>query len=193
MEACIVGVGGCGTRVVDYIAKNLRTANLAAIEKEQSVLDRSLACHKLFIGEEGMNDSELFYYGEYLAEKHREKILSFLRGFRSLVFVAGLGHTSSGMLPVMATAVKDLGMPMKAIVSIPFGFEGKVCAARAQRAVSALQTKNIDIRVLSLDTETTGLAPHASVRDAMDKMDEIMARHAVEAARAAEGHIPLCS
>jgi hypothetical protein len=50
-----------------------------------------------------------------------------------------------------------------------------------------LQAKNIDIRVLSLDTETTGLAPHASIRDAMDKMDEIMAHHAVEAARAAEG------
>jgi cell division GTPase FtsZ len=185
MDTYIVGVGGCGVRVVDYIARNAPGFNLVAIEKEKSVLDRSLASHKLFIGEEGMSDSELFYFGVYLAEKHHEIILSFLRGFQSLVFVAGLGQTSSGILPVMARTVKDLGLPMKVIVSTPLGFEGKVCAARAARAVSALQAENIDMRILSMDTETAGLSKQfATVRDAIEKMDEIMARYALEAAQA---------
>ncbi|GHU39422.1 hypothetical protein AGMMS50256_39290 [Betaproteobacteria bacterium] len=177
----IVGVGGCGVRVVDYIARNTPGFNLAAIEKEKSVLDRSLASHKLFIGEEGMSDSELFYFGVYLAEKHRKKIISFLRGFQALVFVAGFGQTSSGMLPVMAAAVNDLGIPMKAIVSIPFGFEGKLCAARAERGISVLQAENIDMCVLSMGAETAWLSKFATFRDAMEKMDEIMARRAVEA------------
>lgn len=99
--------------------------------------------------------------GRQAAIESRDMISECLEGADMVFITAGMGGgTGTGGAPVVAEICKELGALTVAVVTKPFGFEGKVRAQQAEEGIAELR-KIVDTlivvpnqRLLSLGGET---------------------------------------
>jgi cell division protein FtsZ len=164
----VIGVGGGGVNAVNrMIESGLRGVEFIAVNTDAQALLMSDADVKLDIGREltrGLGAGSDPEVGRQAAEDHRAEIEEAIDGADMVFITAGEGGgTGTGAAPVVAEVAKSLGALTIAVVTRPFGFEGRRRAVQAENGIVQLKEK-VDTqivipndRLLSISDEKTAL------------------------------------
>ena len=175
----VIGVGGGGVNAVNrMIESGLRGVEFIAVNTDAQALLMSDADVKLDIGREltrGLGAGSDPEVGRQAAEDHRAEIEEAIDGADMVFITAGEGGgTGTGAAPVVAEVAKSLGALTIAVVTRPFGFEGRRRAVQAENGIVQLKEK-VDTqivipndRLLSISDEKTALL------NAFNMADEVL-------------------
>lgn len=140
----VVGVGGGGNNAVNcMIESGLKGVEFIAINTDAQALSRSLAPHKIQIGEKltrGLGAGANPEIGMKAAEESREQIQQFLKGADMVFVTAGMGGgTGTGAAPVVAAVARDQGALTVGVVTKPFSFEQRRRMQQAEKGIEVLR------------------------------------------------------
>jgi cell division protein FtsZ len=126
----VIGVGGCGGNAVDHmIAQGVKGVEFISSNTDVQALKRTQAKVQLQLGSgitKGLGAGANPEVGRQSALEDRERIAETIAGADMLFVTAGMGGgTGTGAAPVVAEIAKELGILTVAVVTKPFGFEGK--------------------------------------------------------------------
>jgi cell division protein FtsZ len=144
----VVGVGGGGGNAVEHmVAQSIEGVEFITINTDAQALRNSGADNTLQIGgaiTKGLGAGANPEVGREAAMEDRDAIMSQLQGADMVFIAAGMGGgTGTGAAPVVAEVAKELGILTVAVVTKPFGFEGKKRSSYAQQGIEQL-SKNVD-------------------------------------------------
>ena len=139
----VVGVGGGGNNAINrMIASGLEGVEFLAVNTDKQALMASAAVDRLQIGEKitrGLGAGANPDIGGRAAEESRDELIDRFRGVNMVFVTAGMGGgTGTGAAPVIASIAREMGILTIGVVTRPFGFEGKVRAANAERGIAQL-------------------------------------------------------
>lgn len=178
----VVGVGGGGCNTINHIIKHgVHSAiKLISLNTDAKALQTITAHSKIQLGEKttrgfgaGM-DPEI---GRKSAEESIEQIKDELRGSNIVLIATGLGGgTGTGASPVVAKAAKDIGALTIAVVTKPFGYEGKVRERFAEEGLKELK-KEVDTFIVIPNEKLLSIIDKSlGMRDSLKVVDDVMAQ-----------------
>jgi len=140
----VVGVGGGGVNAINrMIDAGLRGVEFVAVNTDAQALLMSDADIKLDIGRNltrGLGAGADPEVGRGAAEEHRAEIEEAVRGSDMVFVTAGEGGgTGTGAAPVVAEVARSVGALTVAVVTRPFGFEGRRRSVQAEQGIQALR------------------------------------------------------
>ena len=144
----VIGVGGGGGNAVEHmIAEHIEGVEFFAANTDAQALRRIKVGQTIQIGTnvtKGLGAGANPEVGRNSAEEDREVIRSAIEGADMVFIAAGMGGgTGTGAAPVVAEIAKELGILTVAVVTKPFGFEGKKRMAFAEQGIAEL-AKHVD-------------------------------------------------
>ena len=148
----VIGVGGGGGNAVNrMINSNVQSVEFIAINTDDHVLQSSRADQKIHIGAKlthGKGAGSQPAIGEKAALENTDEITEALKDTDMVFITAGMGGgTGTGAAPVVASIARDMGILTVAIVTKPFGFEGKHRMQQAEAGIEELR-KYVDSLVI---------------------------------------------
>ena len=140
----VLGVGGAGGNAVNnMIGARLEGVSFVVANTDAQALAQSKADHKIQLGAElteGLGAGAKPEIGRGAAEESLSEILEHLSGSHMVFVTAGMGGgTGTGAAPVIARAVRELGILTVGVVTKPFHFEGDKRMKVAERGIEELQ------------------------------------------------------
>ncbi len=140
----VVGVGGGGGNAVNrMIDAHLRGIEFIAANTDLQALAKCRAQVKLQLGQsltKGLGAGADPEVGKKAALEDTERILEMLDGADMVFLTAGLGGgTGTGAAPIIASLAAEIGALTVAVVTKPFGFEGRRRMQLAERGVEDLR------------------------------------------------------
>jgi cell division protein FtsZ len=140
----VIGAGGGGSNAVNRMIQcGVQNVEFIAANTDVQALNGSLAPKKLAIGARltgGLGAGGKPAVGEDAAMEDREAIASAVRGADMVFVTAGMGGgTGTGAAPVIAQAARESGALTVAVVTTPFGFEGRRKMALAEEGIAKLR------------------------------------------------------
>ena len=140
----VIGVGGGGGNAVNrMIAAGVRGIEFISANTDVQSLRRSEAALRLQLGHgltRGLGAGGDPEIGRKSALEDTERILEILDGADMVFITAGLGGgTGTGAAPILASLAAEIGALTVAIVTKPFGFEGRRRQYLAERGVEELR------------------------------------------------------
>src|SRR5438034_7890450 len=162
----VVGVGGGGSNAVArMIDEGLEGVEFHIINTDMQALASSASPNKLQIGEKithGLGAGSDPAIGRRAALEDTERILQILEGTDMVFVTAGLGGgTGTGAVPVIASLAKELGALTVAVVTKPFGFEGRRKMKQADNGLSELAA-TVDTVIAIPNDRLLSLVPRGS-------------------------------
>lgn len=148
----VIGVGGGGSNAVtrmyrqripgvEYVAVNTDAQHLIHLDVPEKIRIGDRLARGLGVG----GDPSI---GREAAQESREDLYDLLNGCDMVFIAAGMGGgTGTGAAPVVAEIAKEVGALTIAVVTKPFGFEGRRRADQADQGIEALQG-NVDTLIL---------------------------------------------
>ncbi|GAM62682.1 cell division protein ftsZ [Vibrio ishigakensis] len=126
----VVGVGGGGGNAVEHMVReSIEGVEFITINTDAQALRKSTVNSVIQIGGDitkGLGAGANPQVGRDSALEDREAIKEVLDGADMVFVAAGMGGgTGTGAAPVIAEIAKELGVLTVAVVTKPFGFEGK--------------------------------------------------------------------
>ena len=174
-----MGVGGAGGNAVEHMWQmQVEGVNLAACNTDQDDLDKLhiAAENKITLGD-GLGAGNIAEQGAAKASESLDKVRDLLiaRGTKMLFIAAGMGGgTGTGAAPVVAQIAKELGALTVAVVTKPFGFEGRRRMSNAEQGIANLR-KNVDtLVVIPNDKLTQNFSKDITMVEAFDRADEVL-------------------
>jgi cell division protein FtsZ len=174
----VIGVGGCGGNAVDHmIASGLGGVEFICVNTDAQALKRNQAGVTVQLGTaitKGLGAGANPAVGREAALEDRERIAELIDGADLLFITAGMGGgTGTGAAPVVAEVAKELGILTVAVVTKPFGFEGKRMKV-ALEGIEAL-TQHVDsLIVIPNDKLMEVLGGKIGFRDAFKAADGVL-------------------
>ncbi len=140
----VIGIGGGGGNAVNrMINAQLRGIEFISANTDVQALRRSEAPIKLQLGDDltrGLGAGGDPEVGRKSALEDTERILEVLDGADMVFLTAGLGGgTGGGAAPIFASLAAEIGALTVAVVTKPFGFEGRRRMKFADRGVEELR------------------------------------------------------
>lgn len=178
-QILVVGVGGGGNNAVNrMIAANIKSAKFVAVNTDKQALMMSNATSKIQIGEKltrGLGAGADPEVGRKAAEESRAEIAEKLKGSDLVFITAGMGGgTGTGAAPVIASIAKEMGILTIAVVTKPFGFEGRTRAQNAELGIRNL-SKCVDTLVVIPNDRLLQVVPKGTpVVDAFKYADDVL-------------------
>ena len=175
----VVGVGGAGGNAVDHmIREGVMGVEFVAANTDAQALKRSVAHKKLRLGKNGLGAGAKPEVGRNAAMEEREQIAVSLTGAHMVFITAGMGGgTGTGAAPIVAEVAREMGILTVAVVTKPFGFEGKRLKV-AEAGIVELQ-KNVDSLIVILNDKLMDvLGDDVSMEEAFKAADNVL-RNAV--------------
>ena len=175
----VVGVGGGGCNAVNrMIASGLKSASFIATNTDKQALMLSKATVQIQLGEKltkGLGAGADPEIGRKAAEESKAQICEKLRGVDLVFITAGMGGgTGTGAAPVIAGIAKEMGILTIAVVTKPFGLEGKTRLANAELGIKNL-SKCVDTLVVIPNDRLLSIVPKGtSIVDAFKYADEVL-------------------
>lgn len=159
----VIGVGGGGNNAVNrMIDANITSAQFIAINTDKQALLLSKADHRLQIGEKltrGLGAGADPEVGQKAAEESKASISEILKDCDLVFITAGMGGgTGTGAAPVVAQIAKEMGILTIAVVTKPFGFEGRRRLENAEKGLENLR-KYVDTLVIIPNDKLLQLVP----------------------------------
>ncbi len=180
----VVGAGGGGSNAVNrMIACGVESVEFIAINTDVQALNYSRAPVKLAIGSKltgGRGAGGVPDIGEKAAVEDTESISNALRGANMVFLTAGMGGgTGTGSIPIIAKIAKEQGALTVAVVTTPFGFEGRQKMLQAQAGIEKL-AKEVDSLIVIPNQRLAKLTDkRTTLRESFAKADEVL-RQAVQ-------------
>ncbi len=139
----VIGVGGGGNNAVNrMIAAGVEGVEFIAANTDAQALKSSQAPVKLQLGAKltsGLGAGANPDVGRRAALEDSDKIIEALEGADMVFVTTGLGGgTGTGAAPVIASLASEMGALTVAVVTRPFGFEGKRRMMQAERGLQEL-------------------------------------------------------
>ena len=174
----VIGVGGCGGNAVDHmIGSGVQGVDFIACNTDLQALKRNMAPSQLQLGSEltrGLGAGANPDVGRDAALEDRERIADSIRGADMLFITAGMGGgTGTGAAPVVAQVAKEMGILTVAVVTKPFGFEGKRQRS-AQAGIEELSKFVDSLIVIPNDKLMEVLGDDVSMKDAFKAADDVL-------------------
>ncbi len=159
----VIGVGGGGNNAVNrMIDANITSAQFIAINTDKQALLLSKADHRLQIGEKltrGLGAGADPDVGQKAAEESKSSISEILKDCDLVFITAGMGGgTGTGAAPVIAQIAKEMGILTIAVVTKPFGFEGRKRQENAEKGLENLR-KYVDTLVIIPNNKLLEIVP----------------------------------
>ncbi len=159
----VIGIGGGGNNAVNrMVAANITSAEFVAINTDKQALLMSKATHRIQIGEKltrGLGAGADPDVGQKAAEESKAVINEMLKGCDLAFITAGMGGgTGTGAAPVVAQIARELGILTIAVVTKPFGFEGRKRMDNAERGIENLK-KYVDTLVVIPNDKLLKIVP----------------------------------
>ena len=175
----VIGVGGAGGNAVDHmIREGVMGVDFIAANTDAQALKRSVAHRKVKLGKSGLGAGAKPEAGRSAAVEEREAIAESLKGAHMVFITAGMGGgTGTGAGPIVAEVAREMGILTVAVVTKPFGFEGKRLKV-AEAGIAELQ-KNVDSLIVILNDKLMDvLGDDVSMDEAFKAADNVL-RNAV--------------
>jgi cell division protein FtsZ len=177
----IIGVGGGGRRIVDYLVGNgIRDVDFIAIDTFFWETEHVQSVVKIVIGEN--TESKPFCsvtpeWAKQAAKDDESNIRGAVDGAGLVIVIAGMGGgLGSGAVPEVMRISKDAGATAVAVVSEPFSFEGRTRHSRSKSALPQLQdTSDLVVRIPN-DRLRKLLKPKQTMNDAFDFSNFVFAQ-----------------
>ena len=140
----VIGVGGAGNNVVNRMVRSgAKGVDFVAVNTDKQALNVSSATYKIQIGEKlthGMGAGADPEVGRKAAEESRNQIAKALEDTDMVFITAGMGGgTGTGAAPIVAEIAKESGILTVAVVTKPFGFEGRRRMQQAEYGINELK------------------------------------------------------
>lgn len=175
----VIGVGGAGGNAVDHmIREGVMGVEFISANTDAQALKRSVAHKKVRLGKTGLGAGAKPEAGRDAAVEEREEIAESLKGAHMVFITAGMGGgTGTGAAPIVAEVAREMGILTVAVVTKPFGFEGKRLKV-AEAGIAELQ-KNVDSLIVILNDKLMDvLGDDVSMDEAFKAADNVL-RNAV--------------
>lgn len=142
----VIGVGGGGNNVVNRMVKSgTKGVEFVAVNTDKQALNVSSATYKIQIGEKlthGQGAGSDPEVGRKSAEESRNQIAKALENADMVFITAGMGGgTGTGGAPIVAEIAKEMNILTVAVVTKPFGFEGRRRMQQAENGIAELKDK----------------------------------------------------
>jgi cell division protein FtsZ len=180
----VVGVGGGGSNAVArMIDQGLEGVEFHIMNTDLQALASSTVPNKLQIGNKithGLGAGSDPTIGKQAALEDTNKILEILEGTDMVFVTAGLGGgTGTGAAPIVASLAKELGALTVAVVTKPFGFEGRKRMKAADSGLGDLAS-TVDTVIAIPNDRLLALVPRgASFFESFRLADDVL-RQAVQ-------------
>ena len=144
----VIGVGGGGGNAIEHmVANKIEGVEFITINTDAQVLKKSQADTVLQIGNtvtKGLGAGADPNVGREAAHEDRETIRQAIDGADMIFITAGMGGgTGTGAAPEVAKIAREMGVLSVAVVTRPFGFEGKKRLSYASQGIDEL-AKHVD-------------------------------------------------
>src|ERR1700680_4937007 len=180
----VVGVGGGGSNAVArMIDEGLEGVEFHIMNTDLQALASSSVPNKLQIGckiTNGLGAGSDPAIGKQAALEDTNKILEILEGTDMVFVTAGLGGgTGTGAAPIVASLAKELGALTVAVVTKPFGFEGRKRMKAADSGLGELASTVDTVIAIPNDRLLTLVPRGASFFESFRLADDVL-RQAVQ-------------
>ncbi|MCX7269959.1 MAG: cell division protein FtsZ [Burkholderiales bacterium] len=137
----VIGVGGGGGNAVEHmITSGVRGVEFICANTDAQALKVSSASRVIQLGDSGLGAGSKPERGQAAAEAAVDSIREVLQGANMVFITAGMGGgTGTGGASVVAQIARELGALTVAVVTKPFGFEGKRRRKHADIGISRLR------------------------------------------------------
>lgn len=175
----VIGAGGGGSNAVNrMIAGGLRNVQFIAVNTDLQDLGRSEADIRLGIGSKltrGLGAGGKPEIGEKAAVEDREMIEKALKGADMVFITSGMGGgTGTGSAPIIAQIARDMGALTVAVVTKPFGFEGKVVSRIAEEGLERLRQAVDTVIVIPNQNLLKIVDKRTPIKEAFLKADDVL-------------------
>jgi len=175
----VVGVGGGGVNAVNrMVDAGVRGVEFIAVNTDAQTLLMSDADVKLDLGRDitrGLGAGADPDVGRSAAESHREEVEEILRGADMVFVTAGEGGgTGTGAAPIVAEIAKSSGALTVAVVTRPFGFEGRRRSLQAEQGIQNLREAVDTLIVIPNDRLMELTDPKTPMIEAFRMADEVL-------------------
>ena len=174
----VIGVGGGGNNAVNrMIAAKVEGVEFIAANTDVQALTVSNAPVKLQLGVKltsGLGAGANPDVGRRAALEDSDKIIEALEGADMVFVTAGLGGgTGTGAAPVIASLASEMGALTVAVVTRPFGFEGKRRLMQAERGLQEL-LESVDTVIVIPNEKLLAVAKDAGFFESFRIADDVL-------------------
>jgi len=175
----VIGVGGGGGNALNnMISQKMRGVEFIVANTDAQAIERNHAETKLQLGAEitrGLGAGANPQIGREAAEAEKSRLCEFMQGTDMVFITAGMGGgTGTGAAPVIAEAAREIGVLTVAVVTKPFGFEGKRRMRQAESGIAELR-KHVDTLITIPNQKLIGaVGKNTSMLEAFRKADDVL-------------------
>lgn len=175
----VIGVGGAGSNAVNrMIRAGLRGVEFISANTDAQALSMSEAPRKIQLGPSatrGLGAGANPEIGQKAAEESREAIAEAIKGADMVFVTAGMGGgTGTGAAPVIAELAKKSGALTVAVVTKPFGFEGRRKMSQADTGTAKLKEQVDTLITIPNDRLLQVVEKRTSIVEAFRMADDIL-------------------
>src|SRR5437660_4919768 len=180
----VIGVGGGGGNAVNRVIQaGIEGIEFLVANTDVQAMRASLAPAKLQIGAKltkGLGAGANPEVGKQAALEDTDRILEALSGADMIFITTGMGGgTGTGAAPIIASLAAELGALTVAVVTKPFGFEGKRRRVQAEQGIRALRDTVDTLITIPNERLLNFVERGTSLGDAFKMADDIL-RQAVQ-------------
>src|SRR5579885_2318606 len=174
----VIGVGGGGGNAVNrMIAARVEGVEFIVANTDAQALQLSHAPVKLQLGlklTSGLGAGANPDVGRRAALEDSEKIIEALEGADMVFVTAGMGGgTGTGAAPVIASLASEMGALTVAVITRPFGFEGKRRMMQAERGMEEL-LESVDTMIVIPNEKLLAVAKDAGFFESFRIADDVL-------------------
>jgi len=174
----VIGVGGGGGNAVNrMIQARMEGVEFIAANTDVQALKLSQAPVKLQLGVRltlGLGAGANPDVGRRAALEDSDKIIEALEGADMVFVTAGLGGgTGTGAAPVIASLASEMGILTVAVITCPFGFEGKRRQQQAERGLKEL-LESVDTMIVIPNEKLLAVAKDAGFFESFRIADDVL-------------------
>ena len=180
----VIGVGGGGGNAINtMITSGLQGVEFITANTDRQALDATQAEQRLQLGTlltHGLGAGANPEIGRKAAQEDREAIMQALEGADMVFITAGMGGgTGTGGGPVIASVAREMDILTVAVVTKPFGFEGRQRMRQAEAGIHELRAHADTLIVIPNQRLLEIVDKRTSLREAFMVADDVL-RQAVQ-------------
>ena len=174
----VIGLGGGGCNAINnMIANIIQGVEFISANTDAQSLGKNNAAKRIQLGTNltrGLGAGANPEIGRAAAQEDREAIEDAIRGANMLFITTGMGGgTGTGAAPVVAEIAKEMGILTVAVVTRPFGYEGKRVHI-AQEGLEQLKGQVDSLIIIPNDKLMTALGEDVTMREAFRAADNVL-------------------
>lgn len=174
----VIGVGGGGGNAVNrMIEAGVKHVEFIVANTDLQALNDSLAPMKIQLGSNltrGLGAGSDPNVGRDAAIEDTEKIMDVLEDSDMVFVTTGLGGgTGTGAAPVIAALAIEMGALTVAVVTKPFGVEGKKRMGQAEKGLAELRGC-VDTIITIPNSKLKDVEEQISIKEAFQRADDIL-------------------